>query len=161
MSDLVMYEDEFRRIDEELRRLHLLTNAELVFLVDKNGQLIASVGDTHNIDTTALASLTAGNIAATAGIAKVLGQREFSILFHEGDRDNIHISVVADKVILAVVFDQRSSLGIVRLRVRKTTEALAKVFQEMDRKTLREGSGQVDLSPFAEITDEDIDQLFR
>jgi len=52
--------------------------------VDKNGQLIASAGDTHNIDTTALASLTAGNIAATGGIARLLGEREFSILFHEG-----------------------------------------------------------------------------
>jgi len=95
MSDFVMYEEEFRRIDEELRRLYHLANAKLIFLVDKNGQLIASAGDTHNIDTTALASLTAGNIAATGGIAKLLGQKEFSILFHEGDRDNIHISIVA------------------------------------------------------------------
>ncbi|NOZ25717.1 MAG: roadblock/LC7 domain-containing protein [Nitrospirae bacterium] len=161
MSDFVMYEEEFRRVDEELRRLYQLANAKLVFLVDKNGQLIASAGDTQNIDTTALASLTAGNIAATGGIAKLLGQKEFSILFHEGDRDNIHISIVANKVILGVLFDQRSSLGIVRLRVKKSTAALTRIFHEMDRKALGENRGRAELSPFAEITDEDIDQLFK
>ncbi|GMT46558.1 gliding motility protein MglA [hydrothermal vent metagenome] len=161
MSDFVMYEEEFRRVDEELRRLYQLANAKLVFLVDKNGQLIASAGDTHNIDTTALASLTAGNIAATGGIAKLLGQKEFSILFHEGDRDNIHISIVANKVILAVLFDQRSSLGIVRLRVKKATGALTRILHEMDKKALGENRGRAELSPFAEITDEDIDQLFK
>ena len=161
MSDFVMYEEEFRRIDEELRRLYQQANAKLVFLVDKNGQLIASAGDTHDIDTTALASLTAGNIAATGGIAKLLGQKEFTILFHEGDRDNIHISLIANKVILAVIFDLRSSLGIVRLRVKKSTEALTRIFHEMDRKALQESRGKVESSPFADITDEDIDQLFR
>ncbi len=161
MSDFVMYEEEFRRIDDELRRLYLQANAKLVFLVDKNGQLIASAGDTQNIDTTALASLTAGNIAATGGIARLLGQKEFSILFHEGDRDNIHISIVANKVILGVLFDQRSSLGIVRLRVKKSTGVLTRIFHDMDRKALEESKGRSEISPFAEITDEDIDQLFK
>jgi predicted regulator of Ras-like GTPase activity (Roadblock/LC7/MglB family) len=159
MPEFVMYEDAFRRIDEELRRLHQLSNAKLVFLVDKNGQLIASVGETRNIDTTALASLTAGNIAATGGIAKLLGQKEFSILFHEGERDNIHISLVANRVILVVVFDQRSSLGLVRLRVKRSSQVLEQVFQEMDRMKPEEKTTR-ELSPFADITDEDIEKLF-
>ncbi len=161
MSEFVMYEAEFRRINEELKHLYQLSNAKLVFLVDKNGQLIASTGDTHDIDTTALASLTAGNIAATDGIAKLLGQKEFSVLFHEGDKDNIHISLVASKVILVVVFDQRSSLGLVRLRVRKSSEALTRIFYEMDRKYAKGEQQREEKSPFAEITDEDIDRLFR
>jgi len=161
MSEFVMYEPEFRRIEEELKRLFQQANAKLVFLVDKNGQLIASAGDTHDIDTTALASLTAGNIAATGGIAKLLGQKEFSILFHEGEKDNIHISLIADKVILVVVFDQRSSLGLVRLRVKRSAESLTRVFRQMEDKTRVAREEKVESSPFAEITDEDIDQLFR
>ena len=160
--DLVMYEEEFKRIDEELQKLHQQANAKVLFLVDKNGQLIASAGDTHNIDTTALASLTAGNIAATGGIARLLGEREFSILFHEGEKDNIHISLIGQRVILVVIFDQRSSLGLVRLRVKKASESLTRIFDEISRKAEKEKvEGRLDESPFAEISDEDIDNLFR
>jgi predicted regulator of Ras-like GTPase activity (Roadblock/LC7/MglB family) len=110
-SDLVMYEEEFRKIDEELKKLHQQTNAMVVFLVDKNGQLIASAGETRDIDTTSLASLTAGNIAATGGIARLLGEKEFTILFHEGEKDNIHISLIGQRVILVVIFD-KNPLGL-------------------------------------------------
>ncbi len=161
-SDLVMYEEEFSKIDEELQRLYLQTNAKVVFLVDKNGQLIASAGETHDIDTTSLASLTAGNIAATGGIARLLGEREFTILFHEGEKDNIHISLIGQRIILVVIFDQRSSLGLVRLRVKKVSEALVKIFNEITVKSEHDkGEGRRDESPFAEISDEDIDNLFR
>lgn len=160
--DLVMYESEFRRIDEELKKLHQQANAKVVFLIDKNGQLIASAGDTSNLDTTSLASLTAGNIAATGGIARLLGEKEFSLIFHEGERDNIHISLIGQRVILVVIFDQRSSIGLVRLRVKKVSESLGKIFEEISSKSDQKKQAKtVDDSPFAEITDEDIDNLFR
>lgn len=161
-SDLVMYEEEFKRIDAELQNLKMQANASVVFLVDKNGQLIASAGETQDVDTTSLASLTAGNIAATGGIAKLLGEEEFTILFHEGARDNINISLVGNRVILAVIFDNRSSIGLVRLRVKKATEALAKIFDDIAGKSERERTeGQSDDSPFSQISDDDIDSLFR
>lgn len=161
-SDLVMYENEFQKIDEELQKLQQQANANVVFLVDKNGQLIASAGDTHDIDTTSLASLTAGNIAATGGIARLLGEKEFTILFHEGERDNIHISLIGSRVILVVIFDQRSSLGLVRLRVKKTSEVLVKIFEEITSKAETDKvEGKASDSPFAEISDEDIDNLFK
>lgn len=161
-SDLVMYEEEFRRIEAELQKLRQQSNSKVVFLVDKNGQLIASAGDTHEIDTTSLASLTAGNIAATSGIAKLLGEREFTILFHEGEKDNIHISLIGQRIILVVIFDSRSSLGLVRLRVKKAAEALFAIFEEITRKIEKEkGEGKLEESIFAEISDEDIDNLFR
>ena len=161
-SDLVMYEEEFGKIDEELQRLYVQTNAKVVFLVDKNGQLIASAGETHDIDTTSLASLTAGNIAATGGIARLLGEREFTILFHEGEKDNIHISLIGQRIILVVIFDSRSSLGLVRLRVKKASESLVRIFSDITSKSEKERTeGKLDESPFAEISDEDIDNLFR
>jgi len=157
-----MYEEEFQKIDEELQRLFQQANAKVVFLVDKNGQLIASAGETHEIDTTSLASLTAGNIAATGGIARLLGEKEFTILFHEGEKDNIHISLIGQRVILVVIFDKRSSLGLVRLRVKKASEALVRIFSEITSKSEKEKTeGRLDESPFAEISDEDIDNLFK
>jgi len=159
-SSFVMYDEEFKRINVIIEKLLRESNAKVIFLVDKNGQLIAAVGETENLDTTSLASLTAGNIAATGGLAKLIGEKEFSILFHEGERDNLHISIVAGRVILVVIFDQRSSLGLVRLRVKKGSEELGVVFADLAKKAeAMEKSGNLQ-SPFAEITDDDIDNLF-
>ena len=67
--DLVMYEEEYRQIKETLQRLQVDSNAKIVFLVDKNGQQIASHGDMRDVDATSLASLTAGNVAASVWAA--------------------------------------------------------------------------------------------
>ena len=160
--DLIMYDEEFQLIKEIISRLRVDANAKIVFLVDKNGQQIAANGDLESVDTTSLASLTAGNVAATDGLARLIGEKEFSILFHEGEKDNIHISIVAQRVILVVIFDDRSSLGLVRLRVRKASLELEKVFQDLLKKVEMEKSNLAAgfESPFAEITDEDIDNLF-
>jgi predicted regulator of Ras-like GTPase activity (Roadblock/LC7/MglB family) len=159
--DLVMYEEEYQQIKDILRRLQVDSNSKIVFLVDKNGQQIAVQGDMRGVDATSLASLTAGNVAATDGLAKLIGEKEFSILFHEGERDNIHISLVAERVILVIIFDERSSLGLVRLRVKKASQELERTFEVLLRKSEEErnSTDRFD-SPFAEITDEDIDSLF-
>ncbi len=157
-----MYEEEYLQIKEILQRLQVDSNSKIVFLVDKNGQQIAAHGDMKGVDATSLASLTAGNVAATDGLAKLIGEKEFSILFHEGERDNIHISLVAQRVILVVIFDERSSLGLVRLRVKKASLELEKTFAELLRKSEADRGNLANRfdSPFAEITDEDIDSLF-
>src|SRR6266571_682360 len=82
------------------------SNARVLFIIDKNGQLIAAAGESDHIDTTSLASLTAGNIAATGGMAKLLREREFTTQFHEGENANIHIQLVDNRVILVVIFDK-------------------------------------------------------
>lgn len=158
-SSLVMFEEEFKQITVVIDRLLKEANAKVVFLVDKDGQLIASSGDTGDIDTTSLASLTAGNIAATGGLAKLIGEREFSILFHEGERDNLHISIVAQRVILVVIFDQKSSLGLVRLRVKKASDELNTILQKLLQRVEKKPLYQENL--LAEISDSDIDKLFH
>lgn len=154
---MVMYEEEFNQIQTVVDRLVKEANAKVVFIVDKNGQLIAASGDTDNLDTTSLASLTAGNIAATGGIAKLLKENEFATQFHEGEKANIHIQLVGNRVILVVIFDSRSSLGLVRLRVRKASDELNGIFEALLNKVQAPGAD----APFAEITDEDIDNLFN
>ena len=157
---MVMYDEEFKEINAVIEKLLRESNSKVIFLVDKNGQLISGVGAVEQFDTTSLASLTAGNIAATGGLAKLIGEKEFSILFHEGEKDNLHISIVGGRVILVVLFDARSSLGLVRLRVKKASDELTTIFDRlMTKAEEKEKSGTSDF-PFAEITDDDIDNLF-
>ena len=155
-NQLVMYDEEFRLIQTVVDNLLRDANAQVAFIVDKNGQLIASAGDTE-VDTTSIATLTAGNIAATGGIAKLLREREFTTQFHEGEHSNIHIHLVGNRVILVVIFDNKTSLGLVRLRVKKATEELVKIFETVVSKA----GDAANASPFAEITDDDIDNLFN
>ncbi len=157
-TQLVMGEEDFKRILSVIGRLCRDANAKGIFVVDKSGQLVAEAGEMHGIDTTSLASLTAGCIAATGGLAKIVGEEEFPIHFHQGQRDNLHITLVGRQMILVVIFDERSSLGLVRLRVKKAGAELARLFEDIRKKA--EQNAAAGASPFAEITDDDIDNLF-
>src|SRR5258708_27099309 len=116
MSWPVMYDEEFQQISTVCERLSREANAKIVFLVDKNGQLIASVGATENLDTTSLASLTAGNIAATGGLAKLIGEKEVSILFHEGEKDNLHINIIGGPAVPVGIFHTPPPPALLLLR---------------------------------------------
>ena len=161
MSDFVLFDEEFHQIKDVIGRLKTDAQARVVFIVDKNGQQIAAQGDMETLDTTSLASLTAGNVAATDGLAKLIGEKEFSLLFHEGEKDNLHISIVGKRGILVVIFDQNSSLALVRLRVKKASKELQEIFDQVEQRAQKESdTGSRFESPFSEITDEDIDRLF-
>jgi len=155
---LVLYEEDHKQIVAVAEQLVRDASAKAVFLVDRNGQLVAEAGELKGIDTTSLSSLVAGNIAASNGLAKLIGEEEFPTHFHQGERDNVHITLVAQRIILVVVFDERSSLGLVRLRVKKSGQRLGQIFEKLFKKAEADLDG--DGSPFAEITDEDIDNLF-
>jgi predicted regulator of Ras-like GTPase activity (Roadblock/LC7/MglB family) len=157
IQQLVMYEEELDQINQICEVLHRDSNARAVLVIDKNGQAMASAGDVQELDVTSLSSLTAGNVAATGGIAQLLAEKEFAGQFHEGEKTNVHISIVGQRVILVVLFDDRSSLGLVRLRVRKATAELLTVLEVLIKKS-QSGSQP---SVFSEITDDDIDNLFN
>src|SRR5688572_3251375 len=157
MNQLVMYEEELLQISSICETLHRDSNARAVLVIDKNGQAIAQAGDVQELDVTSLSSLTAGNVAATGGIAQLLAEKEFAGQFHEGEKTHVHISIVGQRVILVVLFDERSSLGLVRLRVRKASSELVGVLETLVKKS--ESASQP--SVFAEITDADIDNLFN
>jgi predicted regulator of Ras-like GTPase activity (Roadblock/LC7/MglB family) len=154
-DNFILREPEYEALLSILRKLLLDASAKVVFLVDKNGTLLASVGDAVGFDTTSLASLAAGNIAATGGLANLIGEKEFSILFHEGERDNMHLSVVAERLILVIVFDRRSSVGLVRLRVRQASARLIAVMEAALAAVEAETGGIEDL------TEDDIESLFK
>ena len=160
-ADLILFEEEYQLIHSAISRLRREANALSVVMIEKSGQAIASVGDMAEIDQTALSSLTAGNVAATEGLAQLIGENRFCSLFHEGERQNIHISLIGGKVILLVVFNEDSSLGLVRLRVRKISNELAGILEVVNTKSAAGvAMGAAHEGPFADITDEDIDKLF-
>ena len=154
-GNFILREPEYEALLSILRKLLADASAKVVFLVDKNGTLLASAGDAVGFDTTSLASLAAGNIAATGGLANLIGEKEFSILFHEGERDNMHLSVVAERLILVIVFDRRSSVGLVRLRVRQATARLTAVM------AAAVAAGDAELGGVEELTEADIESLFK
>ena len=128
---VVMFEEEQQQIQAICDRLQRDSNSIAILVINKDGQEIARAGNTEHLDVTSLSSLFAGNVAATGGIAKLLAEKEFSGQFHEGEKTNIHLSIVAQRAILVVLFDTRSSLGLVRLRVKKASEELTKVFDAL------------------------------
>jgi predicted regulator of Ras-like GTPase activity (Roadblock/LC7/MglB family) len=154
-TPLLLRERQYHQIKAVLARLRLDSDARIVFLVDKDGQEIASQGEIGSIDTTSLASLAAGNVAATGGMAELIGEKEFPTLSHEGERESIHISVIG-RLLLIVVFDERSSLGLVKLRSRQISQQLSAMVDEISKEEFSEED-----SAFGEITDEDIDSLFQ
>ena len=164
ISGTVIFEEQVQQLNQILTRLRSESNARAAFLIDRNGQQIAAVGDDlEQMDPTSLSSLTAGNVASTDALAKLIGEKEFTALVHEGERDSMLISMVNARIILLVLFDERSSLGLVRLRVRKATEALVSVFLDVDKRQGSDGaqgSKAAVAAAFAEITDDDIDSLF-
>jgi predicted regulator of Ras-like GTPase activity (Roadblock/LC7/MglB family) len=153
-----MHEQQFQQLRHILSKLRLESFSRVVFLVDKNGQQIATHGDVGELDTTSLASLAAGNVAATGGMARLIGEKEFPTLSHEGERESIHICIIG-RVLLVVVFDERSSLGLVKLRVKQASRDLSALFEELERIAAERRDSHEAL--FAEITDDDIDSLFN
>lgn len=157
-TPIIMHEQQYLQLGHILNKLRLESFSRVVFLVDKNGQQIAVHGDVGNMDTTSLASLAAGNVAATGGMAQLIGEKEFPTLSHEGERESIHICIIG-RVLLVVVFDERSSLGLVKLRVKQASRDLSALFVEVERVAQERRDREEAL--FAEITDDDIDSLFN
>lgn len=157
-TPIIMHEQQYGQIQAVLQKLRMDSSARVVFLVDKNGQQIAVHGEVGNLDTTSLASLAAGNVAATGGMARLIGEKEFPTLSHEGERESIHICIIG-RALLVVVFDDRSSLGLVKLRVKQAAREMGLIFEEIARQSAARQDSEDAL--FAEITDEDIDSLFN
>jgi len=153
----VMFPEEQQQILMVCQRLWRDANAKAVLLIGRDGQPIAEAGDVDELDVTSLSSLTAGNVAATGGISKILREKDFTSQFHEGERIHVHITLVGGRAILVVLFDERSSLGLVRLRVKKSSDEMARLFDQVSNKAKSKSQPSI----LTEITDKDIDNLFN
>ncbi|HYB47712.1 MAG TPA: roadblock/LC7 domain-containing protein [Streptosporangiaceae bacterium] len=151
-------EEDYKAITDHMNGLLRETNVKSLILVDRNGQVVANVGEPPQFDPQAFASLTAADFSANDQLAKMIGEHEFSSLFHQGEKESMYLADVARRVILVALFDSRTTLGLVRLKVKGTVEILTKVFEDMFN---RSGAQSAKVEGFGTKEAEDeIDKLF-
>jgi len=154
----VLYEDQIKQIDKALTRVIKESEAKCALLVDKDGHLITRQGFTHTLDTTALAALLAGSFASTKEIARLVGEPEFSVLFHQGKRDHIHISLIGERTILVIIFDDRTTIGMVRLYAKEVSESLKEILESKSQA----GASDVALGQdFSDSANEKLNDIFQ
>jgi predicted regulator of Ras-like GTPase activity (Roadblock/LC7/MglB family) len=132
--NIVITKKDIEKIDSCLNRVISSSLAHSVLLIDRSGQLIAHHGNTPGIDMLSLSALTAANFGATAEIARMLGEEEFSILFHKGRSENVYFSAIGEHVIMVTLFDDRTSLGLIRLQINKIVGELSKILSSIFEK---------------------------
>ncbi len=162
MQDQInIFEQDFWSINDALNRLLQGTHAKTILLIDREGQLITSTGDTRKMDTSSFATLSAADFAATSQLATLIGEREFSTLFHQGEKENLYVSLVANRIILAVIFDNRTTLGLVRVKTKNTVADLERTFHGLFSKVQKEAAPSKEIDDdFTRMAEEEIDKLF-
>lgn len=156
-SPFILQEQQFTKLKNVLARLCVECAARVVFLVDRDGQPIAFHGEIGDMDTTSFSSLAAGNVAATTSMAKLIGEEVFPAVVHEGERESIFISVIG-RSLLVVVFDERSTVGLIKIRSKRASFEVASILEEVIASSAAFSAND---SFFSEISDEDIDNLFN
>jgi predicted regulator of Ras-like GTPase activity (Roadblock/LC7/MglB family) len=151
-------EGDFGAITKALDRFLQESSAHCALLVDRTGQLVATVGEKPTFDPTAFATLTAADFSANDQLAKLIGETEFSSLFHQGERESMYLADVARRVILVVLFDSRTTLGLVRLKVKAAVDELTRIFAAVFE---RGSSGQTAQPSVLAGADDEIDKLFQ
>jgi predicted regulator of Ras-like GTPase activity (Roadblock/LC7/MglB family) len=149
-------EDDFGAITMALSQFLTDCDARCALLVDRTGQLVATVGERPNFDQTAFSTLAAADFSANDQLAKLIGENDFSSLFHQGEKESMYLADVARRVILVVLFDNRTTLGLVRLKMRQTVSHLTQLFEQV----FSRGAGPSTPNILAGADDE-IDKLFQ
>lgn len=150
-------EDDYGAITRWLQQFLYDSNARCALLVDRSGQLVATVGEQPRFDPTAFATLTAADFSANDQLARLIGETEFNSLFHQGEQESMYLVDIARRVILVVLFDNRTTLGLVRLKVKTTVEELTRLFAAMFQRDHGQ-SGPPNILAGAE---DEIDRLFQ
>jgi predicted regulator of Ras-like GTPase activity (Roadblock/LC7/MglB family) len=152
-------EDDYGAITQSLQRFLYESNARCALLVDRTGQLVTTVGEPPAFDPTAFATLTAADFSANDQLARLIGERDFNTLFHQGERESMYLADVARRVILVVLFDNRTTLGLVRLKMKAAVDDLTRLFEQVFLRGNADG-GPATPNVLAGADDE-IDRLFQ
>jgi predicted regulator of Ras-like GTPase activity (Roadblock/LC7/MglB family) len=113
--DLILTQDSISKLEQILQNELLDHGVDHAFIVDSSGNLITEGGEFPPEDIMPLAALLSANFAATERIAKLIGEKDFTLLFHKGSRFNIHFGRINQDFILVTLFSNEVSLGLVRL----------------------------------------------
>jgi predicted regulator of Ras-like GTPase activity (Roadblock/LC7/MglB family) len=151
-------EGDYGAITQTLQRFLYESHARCALLVDRAGQLVATVGEPPAFDPTAFATLTAADFSANDQLARLIGETDFNTLFHQGERESMYVADIARRVILVVLFDGRTTLGLVRIKTKVAVDELVRVFEQV----FGRGSSPTGSSPGVLAGAEDeIDRLFQ
>jgi predicted regulator of Ras-like GTPase activity (Roadblock/LC7/MglB family) len=140
VNDIVIHETDAVRIDAVLGRFLADSGCAAALLIDRSGQPLAETGVVRTLDTGSIGALAAGAFSATAALARLLGESEFSVLFHEGVRESMHVSTVDDETILLAIFDERTTVGMVRLFAREASTSIGGILEETRKRPKRVGA---------------------
>jgi len=132
--NIIITDKDAKKINYCLNKMVSSSMAHSVLLIDRSGQLIAHHGNTPEIDILSLSALTAANFGATAEIARMLGEEEFTLLFHKGRYENVYFSAIGEHVIMVTLFDDKTSLGLIRLQINKVIDELSTILSSIFEK---------------------------
>ncbi len=157
---LVFYAKDIERLDGELDGFLELSGARCALLIDREGHLVTRRGDAVQSSLESISALIAGSFAATREMARLLGEDEFTTLFHQGHRDSIQVSLVGDRALLAMVFDERTNLGLVRYYAVEATRRVHQLMTEMSTRKSVPGEDEQLADNFSASATAALDQLF-
>lgn len=119
-TTLVLREEDVAEFDQALQHLLRMSLAKCALLINRNdGSLITTQGFLDDMDTISLGALAAGAFASAREIAHLIGEPEFSVLFHQGQREHVHVNLAGNQGLLMTLFDNRTTVGLVRLCARE------------------------------------------
>lgn len=156
-SRMVYYEKDMAELETVLQRLLDLSRAKRAMLIDIEGHMVATRGAGDNTDLENISALVAGTFAATKETAKLLGEEEFSVLFHQGATDSIQLTLIDDRMLLGIIFDDSTTIGMVRLYASETAK---KVIEVLGRDRADDAASTMLDENFGESVDEELDNLF-
>lgn len=158
---MVFYTADVQRFDGELDGFLELSGARSALLIDREGHLVTRRGETVQNSLESISALIAGSFAATREMARLLGESQFSTLFHQGQRDSIQVSLVGETALFATVFDGRTNLGLVRYYATETAQRLEAMMAEMRNRPGPPQTGGDQLSnDFSQSAAAALDKLF-
>ncbi len=160
LQRLVFYKEDIILIDKLLNTFLKRSQAKCAILIDKEGHMITVHGDTRSYDMDTICTLLASTFAATREWARLLGEDEFSVLFHQGKKDSIQVALVGDRTLLAVIFDDRTQLGLVRLMSNETAKKLDEIFQQTENRTTVPSATEFLGEGFSDSANKLLDDLF-
>lgn len=156
---LVFYAQDVHRLDGELDNFLELSGARSALLIDCDGHLVTRRGEDLSNAVESLSALTAGSFAATKQVAQLLGEESFETLSHQGQRESIQISLIGDRTLLAIVWDERTNLGLVRFYAQETCKRLGAMFDEISTRPV-EGGGEALAEDYSTQANAALDELF-
>ena len=157
---LTFYEEDMERINEIMEALVTHSRSQSAMLVDRSGNMISRCGEAIGFDPQVVSALVAGSFAVTREVARILGDEEFSATFHQGARGSIQMSIVSDHAILALVFNDETTAGMVRIYADQAVKKLAAVFDRVVVRAAEGGAGEALDQDFHKEAQGRIDEMF-